>query len=216
MEEFERFERALRLVERYETYLFKRAMGVALIICGIVFPLTAFIVLKAKTISALLSMSSEAFLAFVPSAILLIGIVTIVYSITSAHVVTSRMRRDSFWKDFPHIVVMFMVWFFSFFLTSFVPEPLEAVSSLWAGGFASLVSYTALKYILIKRDTSHGNFPELLVIGIICIISSLPLLLLGDAQLVLTITLLVFNVSFVAGGIYSLISASKFLNESDK
>lgn len=216
MEEFERFKRALSLVERYETYLFRRAMGVALIICGIVFPLTAFLVIKAKTISALLNMSSDAFLAFVPSAILLIGIVTIVYAITSAHLVTSRMRRDSFWKDFPHMAVMFMVWFLSFFLTSFVPESLEAVSSLWAGGFASLVSHLALKYVIQKRDPSHWDYPEFLVIGVICIISSLPLLLLGDSQLVLTTTLLVFNVSFVAGGIYSLIGASKFLNESDK
>lgn len=211
MEELERFERALRLVERYEIFLFRRAMGVALIMCGIVFPLTAFLVLKANTISALLNMSSEAFLAFVPSAILLIGIVTIVYSFTSAHVVTSRMRRDSFWKDLPHMAVMFMVWFLSLFLTRFVPEPLEAVSSLWAGGFASLVSY-----VVLKREPSHWNYPELLVIGLICLVSSLPLLLLGDTQLVLTITLLIFNLSFVAGGIYSLINASKFLSESDK
>ena len=104
LEEIERFNKALRLVERYEVYLFRRALGIALIICGVIFPLTAFMVLKAQTISNLLNMSAQAFITFIPTIILLVGMATIVYNFTSAHVVTSRMRKESMWKDTPHMV----------------------------------------------------------------------------------------------------------------
>ena len=211
MEEIERFEKALRLVERYEGYLFRRATGIALIICGVVFPLTAFLVLNAQTIASLLNMSTEAFLAFIPTVVLLIGAAMIVYKFTSAHVVTSRMRKESIWKDFPHMVVMFMVWFLSFLLTNYVPEPYTVISWLWAGGFASLVSY-----LVLRREPANENYPELLIVGLICIFSSLPLLVVLGTQIVETTVFLIFSVSFIAGGIYSIITASKVLNERQK
>lgn len=211
MEEIERFEKALRVVERYEVYLFRRAMGIALVICGLVFPLTAFLVMKGRIIAGLLNMSTEAFIAFVPTIVLLIGTSMIFYKFTSAHVVTSRMRKESMWKDFPHMVVMFMVWFIAFFLTNYTPEPFAIVSWLWAGGGASLTSY-----LVLKRDSAHMIYPELLIIGLICSISSLPLLLIQDEQLVLNATFLVFSASFIAGGIYSMVQASKLLSESQK
>ena len=211
MEEIERFEKALRLVERYEGYLFRRAMGIALLICGIVFPLTAFMVLKAQTIANLLNMSAQAFLTFIPTIILLIGMATIVYNFTSAHVVTSRMRKESIWKDIPHMVLMFLVWFISFYLTNYVPEPYATPSWLWAGGGASLLSY-----LVMRRDPDGAKFTELLIIGIICIVSSLPLLFIGDEQLVLTATFLVFTFSFITGGLYSTVNASKLLSEGEK
>jgi hypothetical protein len=211
LEEIERFEKALHLVEKYEGYLFRRAMGIALIICGIVFPLTAFMVLKAPTIANLLNMSAQAFLTFIPTVILLIGISTIVYNFTSAHVVTSRMQKESIWKDTPHLVLMFLVWFISFYLTSYVPEPFTTLSWLWAGGGASLLSY-----LLMRRDPAGVKFTELLIIGVICIVSSLPLLFIRDEQLVLTATFLIFSTSFITGGLYSTVNASKLLSEGEK
>lgn len=211
MEEIERFEKALRLVERYEGYLFRRAMGVALIICGVIFPLTAFMVLKARTIASLLNMSPQSFLTFIPTVILLIGMATIVYNFTSAHIVTSRMRKESIWKDAPHIVLMFLVWFISFYLTNYVPEPFTIISWLWAGGGASLLSY-----MFMRRDPTGAKFTELLIIGIICIVSSLPLLFLNDEQLVLTATFLVFCISFISGGLYSTVNASRLLSEGER
>ncbi len=211
MEELEKFDRALRLVERYESYLFQRALGIVLIICGITFPLTAFLVMKAQSMAELLDMSTEAFLAFVPTIILLIGTATIIYSFTSAHVVTSRMRKTSVWKDAPHMILMFMIWFVSFYITSYVPEPYTLVSWLWAGGFASLISY-----LVLKREQSNWNYPELLVIGVICLLASLPMLVIKEMQMAETFTLLVFSVSFIAGGTYSFSNASKVLNEGDR
>ena len=211
VEELEKFDRALRLVERYESYLFQRALGIALIVCGITFPLTAFLVMKAQSMAALLDMSTEAFLAFVPTIILLIGTATIIYSVTSAHVVTSRMRKASVWKDAPHMILMFMVWFISFYITSYVPEPFTLVSWLWAGGLASLISY-----LVLKREPANWNYPELLIIGVICLLASLPMLAIKEVQMAETFTLLVFCVSFIAGGTYSFTNASKVLNESDE
>jgi hypothetical protein len=121
------------------------------------------------------------------------------------------MQEKSVWKDAPHMVLMFMVWFVSFYLTNFVPEPFTVISWLWAGGGASLLSY-----LLMKRDPANVKFTELLIIGIICIVSSLPLLFIRDEQLVLTATFLVFSMSFITVGLYSTVNASKLLSEGEK
>jgi hypothetical protein len=185
-------------------------MGIALIICGIIFPLTAFMVLKAQTIANLLNMSSQAFLTFIPTIILLIGMAMIVYNFTSAHVVTSRMRKEPIWKDTPHMVLMFLVWFIAFYLTNYVPEPFTTISWLWAGGGASLLSY-----LFMRRDPTDVKFTELLIIGLTCIVTSLPLLFIQDEQLVLTATFLIFSLSFIIGGLYSTVNASKLLSEGE-
>jgi hypothetical protein len=135
----------------------------------------------------------------------------IIYNFTSAHVVTSRMRKESIWKDTPHMVLMFLVWFISFYLTNYIPEPFTIISWLWAGGFASLLSY-----ILMRREPNEVRFTELLIIGLICIVSSFPLLFIQDEQLVLTGTFLIFSVSFIAGGLYSTINALKMLSQGEE
>jgi hypothetical protein len=211
LEEIERFGKALRLVERYEDYLFRRAMGVAFIVCGVSFPLTAFMIVKAQALAELLGMSPAAFIAFAPTITMLASAVIIVYVFMSAHLVYSKMREGSFWTDFPHMAAMFMIWFLSFYLTRFVPEPYFRVSWLWAGGAASLVSY-----LFMKRQEGHWDYPVLLVIGLMCAASSFPLLLIGDVQLSTALSFTVFGVSFIAGGVYSLLNASRILSESEK
>jgi len=211
LEEIKRFEKALRLVERYEGYLFRRATGISLIICGIVFPFTAFLVFNSRTIASLLNMSVQAFLLFIPPIIILTGIAAIVFLFTSAHVVTSKMRKESMWKDAPHMVLMFLVWFIPFYLTNYVPETYSTLSWLWAGACASLLSY-----LLMRKDPVEGKYTELLVIGAFCTISSIPLLFVKDQQLVIAATFLIFTLSFIAGGIYSILDASKLLGIGEK
>jgi len=210
-EEIERFDRAIRLVERYEDYLFRRALGVALIVCGVSFPLTAFMIMKAQAFADLLNMSPAAFIAFAPTITMLASSLIIIYTFTSAHMVYSRMRKGSFWTEFPHMVVMFLIWFLFFYLTRYVPEPYFRVSWLWAGGSASLVSY-----IFMRRESGNWHYPVLLVIGLICIASSFPLLLVKDVQLSTALSFTVFGLSFIAGGVYSLFNASRVLSESEK
>ena len=211
MEDLEKIGEALRLVERYEAYLFRRALGIAFIVCGVVFPLSAFMVLKAQPLAELLNISAEAFMAFAPTILLLVGMAIIVYSFTSAHVVTSKMRKTPVKKDLPHMIILFLVWFFSFYLTNYAPEPYTAISWLWAGGIASLISYS-----ILKRENPSWYYPELLIVGVICLVVSVPLLMIGDSQLVETLAFLTFSVSFIAGGFHSIINASKELSESDK
>ena len=211
LEEIRRLEEALLIVERYEAYLFKRALGIAFIVCGIVFPLTAFMVLKAQTLAGLLNMSVGVFITVAPTLTLFIGMAVILYSFTSAHVVTARMRKTPVRKDVTHMILIFLVWFFAFYLTNYVPEPYTAVSWLWAGGLASLISY-----VLLKRENPSWVYPELLVVGVICLVVSAPLLLMGGSHLVEGLAFLTFSASFIAGGIHSLVNASKELSESDK
>jgi hypothetical protein len=211
LEEIRKIEEALLIVERYEAYLFKRALGIAFIVCGVAFPLTAFMVLNAEPLAELLNMSSGTFVTFVPTITLLVGMAAVIYSFTSAHVVTARMRKTPVRKDLTHMVVMFLVWFLAFYLTNYVPEPYTAVSWLWAGGVASLISYSVL-----KRENPSWVYPELLIVGVICLTVSVPLLLMGGSQLVEGLAFLTFGVSFIAGGFHSLINASRELSESDK
>ena len=209
--EFERFDRALRLVERYEEYLFRRALGVAFIVNGIVFPSIAFLALNAESLSALFNMGAEVFLTLASTIIVIIGIAVIIYCFTSAQIVTSKMRKSSFWKDAPHMIAGFSIWFISFYLTNYAPEPYTVVSWLWAGGFASLVSY-----LFMRMMPEHRGFPELLIVGVILLVTSIPILVLGSMLFVETAAILIFVVSFFAGGLYSITTASKVLSESDK
>ena len=211
MEDIRKLEEALLIVERYEAYLFKRALGIAFIVCGIVFPLTAFMVLKAQPLAELLNMSFGTFITLAPTLTLLFGMAVIIYSFTSAHVVTSRMRKTPVKKDLAHMFVIFLTWFFAFYLTNYVPQPYTVISWLWAGGGASLISYSVL-----KRENPSWVYPELLIVGVICLTVSVPLLLIRGSQLVEALAFLTFSVSFLAGGFHSLMNASKELSESDK
>lgn len=209
MEEVEKVSEALRLVEKYESYLFRKAWGTNLIVWGILVPLNALLILKAKPIADILSMSAEAFMSLASAMTLIAGVATVIYTLTSATIATSRRRKFSFRRDMPHAVAIFLIWFISFNLTTFVPERFGVVSLLWAAGSASLLSYLVLRKVPV-----HGSYPELLLVGLILLIASLPIAGVTDAALAQTATLVIFAVSFVAGGLYSIITASKALNGS--
>jgi hypothetical protein len=209
VEEVEKVSEALRLVEKYESYLFRKAWGTNLIVWGILVPLNALLILKAKPIADILSMSAEAFMSLASAMTLIAGVATVIYTLTSATIATSRRRKFSFRRDMPHAVAIFLIWFISFNLTTFVPERFGVVSLLWAAGSASLLSYLVLRKVPV-----HGSYPELLLVGLILLIASLPIAGVTDAALAQTATLVIFAVSFVAGGLYSIITASKALSGS--
>ena len=208
--ELDRLDKALNVVEKYEGYLFRRALGMALIICGILFPTTAIMVLNAQTIAGLLNINAEAFRSLGPTIVLLVGAALIVYIFTSTNIVASRMRKESVWKDLPRMIFLFLVWFFAFYLTSFVPEPYSIISWLWAGSGASLLSY-----LLAGRDHANARFNELVIISFLCFFSSIPLLFVQNDSYVMTVTFLVFSASFVLGGVYSIFIASKMLSAGE-
>lgn len=204
MEEVEKTIEALRLVERYENYLFRKAWGLTLIVFGTLGSLTAFLYLRCRPIADIVGMGTEAFLSLALTIIWTIGIVVIICSFRSAEIVASRTRKFSIRRDLPHMIAIPLVWFICFNLTGLVPERFKVVSWLWAAGGASLLSYLALRKV-------HGSYPELLLVGLISLIASIPIGGVNDMALAETATLMVFTISFVAGGVYSIITASKAL-----
>lgn len=209
MEEVEKVSKALQLVERYEYYLFRKAGGMIFIIWGILGPLMGFLALRAQPIADVLGMSVEAFRVLASVMIWIVGIVITIYLDVSAIIVTSRMRKSPFHRHISHMIVIFLIWFASFYLTGFVPEQFGIVSWLWAVGCASL-----LTYFVLRKVSTHGSYPEILLVGLISLFASLPIASLSNVTLAQIATLMIFTVSFVTGGLYSIITASKALGGS--
>jgi hypothetical protein len=211
LEEFEKLDKALRVVERYEDYLFRRAMGVAFVVNGLIFPLMVLLALNPEGPSSYFNMDPEVFVPLATGVILLAGVSVIIYVFTSAHVVSSRLRKTSLWANSSHMILEFCIWFFSFYLTKYAPEPYRVVSWLWAGGFASLATYA------FNRKTSENwSYPELIVVGVIVLVASIPILPFGATETASLISVAVLSISFFAAGIYSFSVAQRFLTGNSK
>jgi len=211
VEEVEKISKALKLVERYEDYLFRRAWGMTFITLGLLAPLNALLVLKAQMIAFILGMGTEAFISLASIIITLTIIALTIYFFTSATIVVSRRRKFSFSREMPHAFAISLIWFISFNVTRFFPERFAAVSWLWAAGCASLLSY-----LVLWKAQVHKSFRELLVTGLILLVASLPIALLSEAAVAETASLIVFTIAFVGGGFYSIVTASKALGEGEE
>jgi hypothetical protein len=93
LEEFEKLDKALRVVERYEDHLFRRAMGITFIVIGLIFPLMVLFALNPEGPSSYFNMDPEVFVSLASGVILLADIAVIIYVFTSAHVVSSARAR---------------------------------------------------------------------------------------------------------------------------
>lgn len=206
MEEVERIGEVLKLVERYEDYLFRRAWGMTFIVFGLLTPVSFLIILKAQPIAMVLGMSTEAFISLASITIALTLAAIITYLFASAAVALSKKRKFSFSRDVPLALLLSLTWFISFQLTRYAPERFAAVSWLWAGGFAGLFSY-----LIFLKAQVHKGFRELLVTGLILIAASIPIAFIADASTAETASLIVFSIAFVGGGIYSILKATKVL-----
>ena len=205
MEDLERFSEAIKTVERYEQYLYQRAMGLALIVNGLVGPSVFFLVLKADSFSVLLGMTPTMFSVASTTLLAGIGVFVNIYLFASARVLSSRVSKRGDGRDLHFMVLMFCIWFVAFFLVGYIPEPYGGIGWSLAGGAASLVSYLAMS------AAGHQKRPELLIIGLINILASLPVFLYGDVLEVEVAVLTVYAVSFVCGGAYSTMNANRYL-----
>ena len=205
MEDLERLGEAIKTVERYEQYLYQRAMGLALIVNGLVGPSVFFMVLKADSFSALLDMTPTMFSIVSTTLLTGVGIFATIYLFASARGLFSKVSESENKHSLPFMLLIFCVWFFAFFLARYVPEPFAGVGWSLAGGLASLVTY------LIMSVSDHNKRPELLIIGLINILASLPVFLYGDLLEVEVAVLTVYAVSFVCGGAYSTMNANRYL-----
>lgn len=205
MEDLDRFDAAIKTVERYEEYLYRRAMGLALIVNGLVGPSVFFMVLKAEQLSALFDMTPTMFGLVSVTFLVGIGILINIYLFASARILSSKVTKRDAVYDLPFMFLMFSIWFVSFFLVGYIPEPYSGVGWSLAGGAASLISYAVLSV------SGHGKRAELVIIGVVNLLACLPVILYGSMVDVEVAVLAVYAASFVCGGAYSTIKAGRCL-----
>lgn len=207
MEEVEKVTEALKLVERYEEYLFRKAFGVLFIVFGILGPLTGYLISNAQPLANVFGVSADAFALFTVVIIWIIGYAIILRSFASATIVYQKRHKFSFRRDAPHMIAIILIWFVSFFLINFAPERLMPVAWLWAAGISSVVTY-----IIIRK--THGNYPESLLTGLALLITSLPIAAISDLTLAGSVSMVTFSASFFIGGLYSTITAIRALGKN--
>ena len=210
MEEVEKISQALKLLERYEDYLFRRAWGMTFVTLGLLAPLNALLILKAQTISIILGMGTEAFISLASIIIALAIVALTIFFFTSATIVLSRRRKFSFSREMPHAFAISLIWFVAFNVTRFFPERFAAVSWLWATGCASILSY-----LVLWKAQIHRSLRELVITGLALLVASVPIAFLSEA-VAETASLIVFTIAFVGGGFYSIVTASKALGEGEE
>ena len=93
MEDLERFSAAIETVERYEQYLYQRALGLSLIVNGLIGPAVFFLVLKADALSALTGMAPNAFRVASTTLLAGIGILINITLFASARVLSTRVSK---------------------------------------------------------------------------------------------------------------------------
>jgi hypothetical protein len=216
MEEIQKVNEALTILERYSDYLARKAWGKTLIIWGIMAPIGLVVYFNNEPLANIFNMSRESFTLLFSALFLLIGVGLTLYTFTSASrlLQTKKNREVSSPKESSkHGIFIGFIWFLLFILASFIPEPFSVISSVWAAGLAIIISYWLLKQYF------HDAFPELLLVGVILLLASIPLVGLIviniGLDLVRTATVVIFSVSFLLGGFYSLTIAKNILSGNE-
>jgi len=210
MEEIQKINEAILIVERYSNYLARKAWGKTLIIWGILTPIGLAFYFSRQPLSSILEISLETFTFLASALIVLTGIGFTIYNFASASRILET-RKDQAAKSpkesSMHGIIICFVWFLSFIIVSFIPEPFSVISTIWAAGFAILISFLILKKY-------HDTFPELIVVGLILLISSIPLVILVqiDVELARVATVIIYSISFLVGGLYSFTIATGILS----
>ncbi len=214
MHELRKLNEAIVVVEKYSDYLARKAWGKTLIIWGIIAPIGLILYFSSPTLSALFNMDRNSFSTLTSFTIVLIGIgITLYNFLTASRVLKTKDDRSvsSPKKSSLHGIIIGFIWFFLYLLAGVIPDPYSVVSSVWAAGLAIIISYVLLKNFF------HDTFPELLLVGIILLIASLPLVIIAvvDWELARIITVIIFSISFLAGGFYSFLEAPKILSRNE-
>lgn len=206
MEELEKVVEALGVVERYDDYLFRRAWGKMLLITGTLFPLGSLVVLNAQVAAAILGIPVDTvgIISSIITIVASISLIVIVFS--SAHSAKPRKQESGKNRDWVHGFIIAIIWFIAFSLSSILPPELLSVSALWASGVSCVSTFFILRY-----TPEHPAPIEILILGFMLLIASLPILLLGETQPALYTALVFFSLSFVLTGIYVLSSSGKKL-----
>jgi hypothetical protein len=208
MEEVDRVLEALRVVERYDEYLFRRAWGKALVVIGIALPLGVFMALNAAVIAAATGLEANLVmtLANILSVIICFSYVAQVFASTWKP--TKKEEGSKHGRSYHGWVIAF-VWFALFSLASMAPEPLQIIALLWAASASCILSF-----VVLRLTGGHGQALIILYLGILLGAVSLPLLLITDATVAAYGALTAFSLCFIAAGLVMLRLASSSLRPS--
>ncbi|MGY5877060.1 MAG: hypothetical protein RTU30_15015, partial [Candidatus Thorarchaeota archaeon] len=195
MENIDKVLEALSVVERYEEYLFQRAWGRALIIIGVVFPLGIFINHNIQILASSTGLDTTLFLliANIVTVLLCWGLVMSVFYNAWRTVTKDPELKE---EGINHGVMIAIVWFVSFLIPSFVPEPFEIISILWASSIACLLSYLILRFTEL-----HSEKQIVLYLGVMLGVVSIPLVVITDVILSGYLALIAFSVCFMIAGL---------------
>jgi hypothetical protein len=209
MEEVEKVVEALGVVERYNSYLFRRAWGKMLLIVGSVFPLGSLLVINAQIVASLWGIPVDivGIISFVIITVASIALVSIAFG--SAHLAKPKKQKEEGSKEWIHGIIIALVWFTAFSLAGYMPPEFFSVSALWASGSSCLITY-----IILRLTPEHTASIEILILGFMLLIASFPILLMGETQLALYTALIFFSSSFIVTGIFVLSTSGKELSAS--
>jgi hypothetical protein len=209
MEDVKKVVEALELVERYEYYLFRKAWGKMLLIIGTMFPLGSLLVLNAQIVASFLGIPVDA-VGIISALITIVASIALTaIAFSSAHSSRPKTQKSESAREWVHGIIIAIIWFIAFSLTSYSPPALYSVSALLASGFSCLCSYLILRY-----TPEHTASIEILFLGFMLLAASVPIFLMGETQLALYTALLFFSLSFIITGIYILSTSAKHLTVS--
>jgi len=210
MEELDKVVEALEVVERYEDYLFRRAWGRVLLTIGIVVPLGFILAMNAQLLAQILGLPADTvmLLSSTMTAIVVFGLVILLFG--SAQAARSKKPTDSAPRGVLHGVVIGLLWFVAFLSIGLVPEAFAQVSLLWVAGVACICTY-----MVLKLTPGHEGYNEILFLGIVLLVASLPLLAMSEQDIAQYLALTAFSATFVFGGLYAIATSSRKLGKTE-
>ena len=207
MEEYDKVLQALRVVERYDDYLFRRAWGTALIVIGAALPLGVIISLNAFVLATATGLDAGlvSLLANLMTVIVAWGYVAFIFLSNWRAAEKPEQEESSSW----HGPVIGIVWFTMFILASMAPEALQVVALLWAASASCL-----LTVLVLRISGGHAQGRVILYLGASLGLVSFPLLLITSPALLSYAALAAFSACFILAGAVMLRLAGRTLRES--
>jgi hypothetical protein len=210
MEELDKVVEALEVVERYEDYLFRRAWGRVLLTIGIVVPLGFILAMNAQLLAQILGLPADTVMLLSSTMTVIVVFGLVILSFGSAQAARSKKSTDSAPRGVLHGVVIGLFWFVAFLSVGFIPEAFAQVSLLWVGGVACICTY-----MVLKLTPGHEGHNEILFLGIVLLVASLPLLAVSEQDIAQYLALTVFSAAFVFGGLYAIATSSRKLSKTE-
>jgi hypothetical protein len=206
MKEVKKVEAALRAVERWDKYLFRRALGVTFIVWAASVAVAGFVTLKAEQIASAIVVGKESLIGFTWLVTLSIALPVSGYFFVSAGRAVTRMKSVQR-HERAGLAGIGIVWFVLMFTAGKIGEFIGYGTS-WPLfiGIANLLTYA------ITKAMGKG-YPEQLLVGVLLLAASSIVYVIGTDEIAYLSGLASIVVAYSMGGAYSLLTAARALVE---